>query len=96
VAAKRLGLLHELLPKAIRVAVLDNPADARSTEDVQEAARAIGMQIRILNASTIGEIDAAFAAVARERPDALFVNTSAGARAPPTREHRRTSPSDQS
>jgi putative tryptophan/tyrosine transport system substrate-binding protein len=77
VEAKRLGLLHELMPKAVRVAVLWNPAadTAGSTElrDLQEAARTIGLQIRILNAATIGEIDAAFATFARERPDALFV-----------------------
>ena len=75
--AKRLGLLHELVPKAVRVAVLVNPANATTAEstlrDVQEAARIIGLQIQILNASTSGEIDAAFATLARERPDALFV-----------------------
>jgi putative ABC transport system substrate-binding protein len=77
VVAKRLGLLHELVPKAVRVAVLINPATATIAEtalrQVQEAARAIGLQIQILNATTIGEIDAAFATLARERPDALFV-----------------------
>jgi putative tryptophan/tyrosine transport system substrate-binding protein len=77
VVAKRLGLLHELLPKAVRIGVFVNPADAVMTEitlrGVQEAARAIGLQVQILNASTIGEIDAAFAALARERPDAVFV-----------------------
>jgi putative ABC transport system substrate-binding protein len=77
VAAKRLGLLHELVPKAVRVAVLVNPANVTVTEntlrEVPGAARAMGMQIRILNASTIGEIDAAFAVLARDRPDALFV-----------------------
>jgi putative ABC transport system substrate-binding protein len=77
VVAKRLGLLHELVPKAVRVAVLVNPADATNTEttlrDVQEAARVIGLQIHVLNASTSREIDAAFGALARERPDALFV-----------------------
>jgi putative tryptophan/tyrosine transport system substrate-binding protein len=77
VSAKRLGLLHELVPKAVRVAVLVNPADATTAEaslrDVQEAARALGLQIQILNASTIREIDAAFGILARERPDALFV-----------------------
>ena len=75
--AKRLGFLHELVPKAVRVAVLVNPADARATEttlrDVQEAARTIGLQIQVLNASTSREIEAAFATLARERPDALFV-----------------------
>jgi putative ABC transport system substrate-binding protein len=77
-AAKRLGLLHELVPKAVRVAVLVNPANVTNTEttlrEVPGAARAMGMQIRILNASTIGEIEAAFATLARERPDALFVS----------------------
>jgi putative tryptophan/tyrosine transport system substrate-binding protein len=77
VVAKRLRLLHDLVPKAVRVAVLVNPANASSAEPtlraVQEAAATIGLQIQILNASTIGEIDAAFAALARERPDALFV-----------------------
>jgi putative ABC transport system substrate-binding protein len=77
VNAKRLGLLHELVPKAVRVAVLVNPANATTAEttlrDVQEAARTLGLQIQILKAATIGEIDAAFATLARERPDALFV-----------------------
>ena len=77
VDAKRLGLLHELVPKALRVAVLLNPANATVAEttlrDVHQAARTIGLQLHILNATTIGEIDAAFATLARERPDALFV-----------------------
>jgi putative ABC transport system substrate-binding protein len=76
-AAKRLRLLHDLVPKAVRVAVLVNPANAMSTQStlqpVQEAAAAIGLQIYILNATTIGEIDSAFASLARERPDVLFV-----------------------
>jgi putative ABC transport system substrate-binding protein len=77
VTAKRLRLLHDLVPKAVRVAVLLNPANASTTEltlrDVQEAALAIGLQIQILNASTIDEINAAFASFARERSDALLV-----------------------
>jgi len=81
VTAKRLRLLHDLLPKAVRIVVLVNPADASVAEetlrDVQEAAPAIGLQIQILNASTVGEIDAAFATLARERPDALFVGGDA-------------------
>jgi putative ABC transport system substrate-binding protein len=81
VSLKRLRLLHDLLPNAARVAVLLNPANAPATEstlrEVQEAAPALGLQIQILNASTIGEIDAAFATFARERPDALFVNGDA-------------------
>jgi putative ABC transport system substrate-binding protein len=77
VAAKRLRLLHDLVPKAVRVAVLVNPANIAIAEatlrEVQKAAPAIGLQIQILNASTIAEIDATFVALARERPDALFV-----------------------
>jgi putative ABC transport system substrate-binding protein len=77
VTTKLLRLLHDLVPKAIRVAVLLNPANAvvagSILRGVQEAAPMIGLQIQILNASTIGEIDAAFASFARERPDALFV-----------------------
>jgi putative ABC transport system substrate-binding protein len=75
--AKRLRLLHDLVPKAVRVAVLLNPANASSTEFqlriVQEAAPTVGLQLQILNATTISEIDAAFATLERERPDALFV-----------------------
>jgi putative tryptophan/tyrosine transport system substrate-binding protein len=77
VVAKRLRLLHDLVPKAVRVAVLVNPtnvsAAASTTREVQDAAPTIGLQIQILNVKTIGDIDAAFAAFARERPDALFV-----------------------
>jgi putative tryptophan/tyrosine transport system substrate-binding protein len=81
VVAKRLGLLHELVPKAVRLAVLANPANglgAESTlQEVSGAARTMGMEIRIHNASTIGEIEAAFATLAREPPDALFVAADA-------------------
>jgi putative ABC transport system substrate-binding protein len=77
VLTKRLGLLHELVPKAARAAVLVNPAIVPFAEltlrEVQQAARTIGLQIQVLNASTSSEIDAAFAALQRERPDALFV-----------------------
>jgi putative ABC transport system substrate-binding protein len=77
VVAKRLRLLHDLAPKAARVAVLVNPGNtsvAKSTvREVQKAAPTMGLQIQILNATTIGEIDAAFATLARERSDALFV-----------------------
>ena len=77
VAAKRLGLFHDLVPKAVRIAVLVNPTNTASTEstlrDVPEAARAIGLQIQILNASTSREIEAAFTSIVRDRADALFV-----------------------
>jgi putative ABC transport system substrate-binding protein len=77
VVAKRLGLLHELVPKAVRIAVLVNPANASTAEavlrDVPEAARTMGLQIQVLNASTSREIEAAFATLVRDRADALFV-----------------------
>ena len=77
VLAKRVGLLHELVPKAVRVVVLVNPTNTPSAEstlrDVSKAARAIGLQIQILNASTIREIEAAFATIVSDRADALFV-----------------------
>jgi putative tryptophan/tyrosine transport system substrate-binding protein len=74
--AKRLRFLHDLVPKATRVAVLVNPANTSTAKatlrGVQEAAASLGLQIQVVNATTISEIDAAFAALARERPDALF------------------------
>jgi putative ABC transport system substrate-binding protein len=76
-AAKRLGLLRELLPAATRVAVLVNPTDSIRVEtimrEVTTAAAAIGLQFQVVSGSTSGEIDAAFATLARARPDALFV-----------------------
>jgi putative ABC transport system substrate-binding protein len=75
--AKRLALLHELVPKAVRIAVLVNPANIPATErelrELPDAARAIGLQIRVLNASTRSEIEAAFATLVRDRDDALYV-----------------------
>ena len=63
VAAKRLGLLHDLVPRAVRIAVLVNPANVPTAEatlrDMPEAARALGLQIQFLNASTLREIEAA-------------------------------------
>ena len=77
--AKRLELMHELLPKATRFAVLINPTDATSTEAtskaLKEAARAFGLDTLFFNASTLAEIDAAFTAFARERCDALFIGS---------------------
>src|SRR5262249_10897454 len=79
--AKRLELLREMLPGAARVAVLVNPANAANTQttlhEVEEASRAMGLQIQIFNASTSREIDAAFAVFGRERPDAVFVGQDA-------------------
>jgi len=66
-----------MVPRAARLAVLVNPADAANTEptlrDTEAAARVIGLQIQIFKASTVLEIEDAFASIARERPDALFV-----------------------
>jgi ABC-type uncharacterized transport system substrate-binding protein len=76
-AAKRLELLRDLVPAATRVAVLVNPAEATIAEatlrDVEAAARGMGLQIQVVNVSTSREINAAFATLAQERPDALFV-----------------------
>ena len=75
--AKRFGLMHELLPKATRFAVLVNRGSATLTEHtskaIKEAARALGLDGLLFNASTRAEIDAAFAAFGRERADALFI-----------------------
>ena len=76
-AAKRLDLLREMVPAATRVAVLVSPSNAaisESTRDTTAAARAMGLQVQVLNADTSREIDAAFATLARERPDALVVD----------------------
>jgi putative tryptophan/tyrosine transport system substrate-binding protein len=73
-AAKRLELLRELVPRAARMAVLVTADNAETTvRDVEAAARALGLQIQVFKVSAIREIDAAFATFARERPDALFV-----------------------
>jgi putative ABC transport system substrate-binding protein len=75
---KRLEFLRELVPGAARIAVLVNPANATTMQstlrDVEPAARAFGLQLKILNASSSGEINAVFATLARERVDALFVS----------------------
>jgi ABC-type uncharacterized transport system substrate-binding protein len=79
--AKRLEVLRDLLPQAKRMGVLVNPADAGTTDaqlkDIDAAARAMGLQIQVHNADTRAEIDAAFEAMGRDRPDAVFVGTSA-------------------
>ena len=75
--AKRLELLRELVPGAARVALLVNPTNPTSlatmVSAVEAAARAVGLQIQVVRASTSREIDAAFATLGHERPDALFV-----------------------
>jgi putative ABC transport system substrate-binding protein len=78
---KRLGLMRELVPKAFRFAVLVNPANVRYTEAttkaLRNAANFIGVELAFFNASTPAEIDSAFAAIVRERADALFIAAEA-------------------
>ena len=77
--SKRLGLLHDVIPTATIIGLLVNPTDPRAetqTSDMQEAAHTLGLQIRVLNASTEGEIDRAFASLRQLRADALLVGTS--------------------
>jgi putative ABC transport system substrate-binding protein len=77
--AKRLELLRELVPAAVRVAVLVNPDNAEITEptlrDVEATARSMGLQIQIVNVRTSRELHAAFETLAREPPDVLFVSS---------------------
>jgi putative ABC transport system substrate-binding protein len=79
--AKRLGLLHDLVPKAVRIAVLVNPANVTTAEvtlrEIPEAARSLGLQIQVLDASSSREIETAFATLVRERADALLVAADA-------------------
>jgi putative tryptophan/tyrosine transport system substrate-binding protein len=79
-AAKELGLLHQLAPKAVTIAVLVNPSDTVSTnvqwDDASEAAPALGLRLRKLSTATPDEIDAAFASLSREPADAMLVTTS--------------------
>jgi putative tryptophan/tyrosine transport system substrate-binding protein len=81
VDAKRLDVLHQLVPNAVDIAVLIDPRDPptineTTTQSLQEASHRLGLQIHIINASSSAEIDAAFAAIARDRFDALFVPAS--------------------
>jgi putative tryptophan/tyrosine transport system substrate-binding protein len=79
--AKRLGLLHELVPSVSVIAFLVNPSNAPITGgeviEVRKAATSLGLQLHILNASTIGEIDAAFATLAQARAGALLIGGDA-------------------
>jgi putative tryptophan/tyrosine transport system substrate-binding protein len=79
--AKRLELLHQLVPRAARIALLVSPADARNTEntlrEVGAAARSLGLQIQVLEAATVRDIEDAFVAIGQQRPDAVFVGSAA-------------------
>lgn len=80
-SGKRLGFLHELLPRATRIAVLVNSNDpaitSSSLQDLEMAARILRLEIHALHASNTGEIDVAFNTLLRERYDALLVSSSA-------------------
>src|SRR5262249_49630111 len=75
IGSKRLGLLRELVPAATTIVLLYNPAyvDVDGLRDEQSAARTLGQKIQMLKAANVGEVDAAFVAMARERPDALLL-----------------------
>jgi putative ABC transport system substrate-binding protein len=77
IVAKRLGLLRDFVPKAVRLTVLINPANTPTAEatlrEIPEAARTMGLQVQVLKASTSQEIDTAFSAIVRDRADALFI-----------------------
>jgi ABC-type uncharacterized transport system substrate-binding protein len=75
IGSKRLGLLHELIPNAATIALLQNPKFpdvGHHLQDVQTAAHSLHQQIRVFNAANEDEIDSAFMAMARERPDGLL------------------------
>ena len=73
VVAKRLELLHQLLPHAVRIAVIANSNQTGPLVEVQMAARNMGLQVQVLVADTSRDIEGAFATLANDRPDALFV-----------------------
>jgi len=79
-AAKRLELLRQLVPKAARIAVLANPADVAATytqsREVEATARSMGLQVQFHNANNSKEIDVAFEAIGREKPDAVFISVT--------------------
>jgi putative tryptophan/tyrosine transport system substrate-binding protein len=78
IGSKRLGLLRELVPNATRIALLNNPNGPNVggyLQDLQAAADSLNQRIQVLNAVNENEIDAAFVALARERPDALFISS---------------------
>jgi putative ABC transport system substrate-binding protein len=78
-SGKRLELLRTLVPATARIALLINPAETSAEitlKDVEPAARAMGLQIQVVNASTSDEIDGAFGTIGRERPDAIYIGTN--------------------
>ena len=81
IEAKRLGLLHELIPTALTIAVIGHPDTPANNdvvlEDLQTAASALGLKLQILKVRSVLEIDNAFASFNQRRPDALLVMANA-------------------
>jgi putative tryptophan/tyrosine transport system substrate-binding protein len=78
-AAKRLELLHELIPKAVIIVALFDPSDpvvALDRESLQAASQTLGLHLRFANAGTANELEVAFETVDRDRPDGLFVGSN--------------------
>jgi putative ABC transport system substrate-binding protein len=78
-AAKRLEVLHQLVPKAVTIMALFDPSDpvvVLDREAAQAASKTLGLQLRFANAGTVSELEAAFETVARDRPDGLFVGSN--------------------
>jgi putative tryptophan/tyrosine transport system substrate-binding protein len=78
-AAKRLELLHELMPKAVTIMALFDPSDpvvVLDRESLQAASKTLGLQLRFANAGTVSELEAAFETIALDRPDGLFVGSN--------------------
>jgi putative ABC transport system substrate-binding protein len=77
VVSKQIELLHKLVPRTARIALLVNPANVTATEltvnDARDAARALGLEIQVMQASTAEDIDTAFASIKRERTDAVYI-----------------------
>jgi putative tryptophan/tyrosine transport system substrate-binding protein len=78
-AAKRLELLHQLVPKAVTIMALFDPSDpvvVLDREAAQAASKTLGLQLRFVNAGTMSELETAFETVDRDRPDGLFVGAN--------------------
>src|SRR5260370_1082312 len=77
ITAKRLEVLHEIAPKAVRIGLLVNPTVAQTENDIKEGldtARALGLELRVFNASNEREIDAAFATLAQWQAGGLLID----------------------
>lgn len=78
-AAKRLELLHELIPKAVTIMALFDPSDpvvVLDRESLEAASKTLGLHLRFANAGTVNELEVAFETIDRDRPDGLFVGSN--------------------